>query len=398
MKRPDEMQSTATLCSSPSPLSARATPLPVGQLYFPSWDKYEATFRELFDRQYYTNHGPLVQRLEARLAEQLAVRHVICVTNATIGLLMAVEALGLRGKVIVPSFTFIATAQALSWTGLEPVFCDVDPISHQLDPVAVERLIDADVSAILAVNLWGDACDADSLQAIADRHGISLLFDSAHAMGCSVDGRPIGGSGELEVFSFHATKVFSSAEGGCISTNDDRLAARLRNIRSSYGAGAVVEVSRTSNGRMSEAQAAVGLLNLDELPQTLQRNRAIFLQYRAALHGIPGITLHEPRRVSASNHQYIVCKVDPASFGADRDELLEFLHARRIVARRYFHPGIHRSRPYVDELRQYVDALPVTDHLNQTLIQLPSGALVGDEDVTLIGALIAELQRTASGG
>ena len=397
MNRPDPMQATATRSNARSPLAARVAPLPVGQLYFPSWDKYEATFRELFDRQYYTNHGPLVQRLEARLAEQLAVRHVVCVTNATIGLLMAIEALQLRGKVIVPSFTFIATAQALSWTGVEPVFCDVDPISHQLDPVAVERLIDAEVSAILAVNLWGDACDAEALQAIADRHGISLFFDSAHAMGCSMDGRPIGGSGKLEVFSFHATKVFSSAEGGCITTNDDRLAARLRNIRSSYGAGGAVDVNRTSNGRMSEAQAAIGLLNLDELPQTLQRNRAIFLQYRAALRGIPGITLHEPKRVNASNHQYIVCQLDPPAFGADRDELLDYLHARRIIARRYFHPGIHRSTPYVDQLPQFVDALPVTDHLNQTLIQLPSGALVGDADVALIGGLIAELQRTKSG-
>ncbi len=391
------MQTTQPQMLAAPPIAARATALPVGQLYFPSWDRYEVAFRELFDRQYYTNHGPLVQRLESRLAEQLAVRHAICVTNATIGLLMAIEALDLRGKVIVPSFTFIATAQALSWTGLEPVFCEVDPVSHQLDPSAVEALIDPDVSAILAVNLWGDACDTEALQAIADRHGIKLFFDSAHAMGCSVDGRPIGGFGELEVFSFHATKVFSSAEGGCITTDDDRLAARLRNIRSSYGAGMPVEVVRTSNGRMSEAQAAIGLLNLDELPQTLQRNRDLFLQYRAGLDAIPGITLHQPKRVSASNHQYIVCQIESSVFGASRDAVLDHLQTHRIIARRYFYPGIHRSTPYVDELPRFVDALPVTDHLNQTLLQLPSGALVSDDDVALICALIAELRQSMNG-
>lgn len=387
-----------TLTANPTPITPRATPLPVGQLYFPGWEDYEATFRELFERQYYTNHGPLVQRLEARLAETMQVRHAICVTNATIGLVMAVEALQLRGKVIVPSFTFIASAQCLSWTGLEPVFCDVDPVTHQLDPVAVEKLIDPEVTGILAVNLWGDACDAEALQAVADRHGLQLFFDSAHAMGCSVGTRPIGGFGALEVFSFHATKVFSSAEGGCITTNDDALAARLRNIRSSYGAGKPVEVVKTSNGRMSEAQAAVGLLNLEQLPQSLARNRAIFGHYRDGLSDIPGLTLHQPRRVTTSNHQYIVCTIDAAAFGLSRDGLLQWLQANNIVARRYFYPGTHRSLPYVHTLPQYVDALPITDRLNEQLIQLPSGALVSDEDVALICRLIAAAPRRAPTG
>lgn len=378
-------------------LAPRPTPLPVGQLWFPDWDAYEATFRDLFDRQYYTNHGPLAQRLEARLAEMLQVRHVICVTNATIGLVMAVEALGLTGKVIVPSFTFIASAQCLSWTGITPVFCEVDPVTHQIDPAAAEALIDPEVSAILAVNLWGDACDTDALQAVADRHGIALFFDSAHAMGCRVDDRPVGGRGALEVFSFHATKVFSSAEGGCITTNDDALAARLRNIRSSYGAGKPVDVVKTSNGRMSEAQAAIGLLNLDKLPQALTRNREIHLRYRDGLAGIPGVTLYEPSRVSHSNHQYIVCTIDAAAYGLSRDGLLQWLQAHQIIARRYFTPGAHRSVPYVDTLPQYVDALPITDRLNEQLIQLPCGAMVSDEDVALICRLVAAAPRTAPG-
>jgi len=374
---------------------ALAQPLPVGQLYFPNWDRYEAAMRDIFDREYYTNHGPLVQRLEARLADRMKVRHVVCVTNATIGLVMACEALGLTGKVILPAFTFIATPQALSWSGLTPVFCDVDPATHQITAERIEPLIDTDVSAILAVNLWGDACPAAPLQALADRHGIKLFFDSAHSMGCEVGGVPVGNFGDVEVFSFHATKVFSSAEGGCLCTNDDALAARLRNIRSSYGAGAPVDVVKTSNGRMSEAQAAIGLMNLDDFDASLANNRMLFDRYRDGLRAVPGLTLYEPRHVSATNRQYVVCEIDETAFGLSRDLLLGLLRAENIVARRYFHPGAHRSIPYVNELPQYVDALPETDRLSARLMQLPSGALVSDAHIATICERIGAAQRSA---
>ncbi|MDP9045500.1 MAG: aminotransferase class I/II-fold pyridoxal phosphate-dependent enzyme [Pseudomonadota bacterium] len=371
-------------------------PLPVGQLYFPDWDRYEASMRDIFERQYYTNHGPLAQQLEARLAERLRVRHVICVTNATIGLIMACEALELTGKVILPSFTFIATPQALSWTRLTPVFCDVDPLTHQITADRIAPLIDAEVSAILAVNLWGDACPAAPLQALADRHGLKLFFDSAHSMGCEIGGVPVGNFGALEVFSFHATKAFSSAEGGCITTNDDALAAKLRNIRSSYGAGPAVSVVKTSNGRMSEAQAAIGLLNLDTFDTALGRNRASFARYRSRLAPVPGVTLYEPRHASKTNHQYVVLEIDEARFGLSRDALLGLLKAENIVARRYFYPGSHRSVPYLDELPQFVDSLPETDRLNARLIQLPSGALVSDADIDAIAERIATAQQRAA--
>jgi dTDP-4-amino-4,6-dideoxygalactose transaminase len=371
-------------------------PLPVGQLYFPSWQRYEAAFRDIFEREYYTNQGPLVQQLELRLAETLKVRHVVCVTNATIGLIMAIEALGIKGKVIVPAFTFIASAQALTWAGLEPVFCDIDPRSHQITPELVEPLIGDGVSAILAVNLWGDSCDPRAFEALAKRRGLRLLFDSAHSVGCHVGGVPVGNFGDMEVFSFHATKVFGTAEGGCISTNDDALAATLRNIRSSYGAGAPVEVVKTSNGRMSEAQAAVGLMNLDELPLSLDRNRAIFERYRAALSDTIGARMFRPKAVSQSNHQYVVCEIDEDAFGISRDQLLRVLKAENVVARRYFYPGIHRSVPYATQYPQYVDALPQTDRLNSRLIQFPTGALVTDTDIDAVCALVMSAQRHAN--
>ncbi len=187
--------------------------LPVGQLYFPDWDRYQTAMRGIFDRRYYTNHGPLVERLEGMLQEFLDVKHAICVTNATIGLMMAAEALDLSGKVLMPSFTFIASAQSLSWAGITPVFCDVNRRTHQIDIDKIERLLDDEVSGIMGVNLWGGACDPLSLERFSRSHNLRLYFDSAHAFGCEVGDRKIGGFGELEVFSFHATKILNATTG-----------------------------------------------------------------------------------------------------------------------------------------------------------------------------------------
>lgn len=372
-------------------------PLPVGQLYFPEWSAYEAAMRGIFERQYYTNQGPLTQQLEQVLQERLGVRHAICVTNATIGLLMAADALGLRGKVITPAFSFIATSQSLTWAGLEPLFCDVDPLTHQLDPARVEELLeDNDVGAILAVNLWGDVCAHDRLLQIAERRGVPLYYDSAHAFGCAVQGRSVGNFGDLEVFSFHATKVLSAAEGGCVCTNDDELAARLRNIRSSYGAGHPVHVSRTANGRMSEAQAAIALLSLDNFTQTLERNRDIFSAYRDALAGLPGLRLIEPQAVSVTNYQYVVCEIDAECFGLSRDELQAVLRAENVLARRYFYPGIHRCTPYDERYPQVSERLPVTEALCTKVLQLPIGQPIDVTGARRIGQIVRTAQEQAA--
>jgi dTDP-4-amino-4,6-dideoxygalactose transaminase len=362
--------------------------LPVGQLYFPQIERYEEAFRGIFTRQYYTNHGPLVQTLERRLAEYFGVKHVICVVNATIGLIMAAESLQLKGRVIVPAFTFIASAQALTWAGIEPVFCDIDRGTHQLTPETIDPLLTDGVCAILGVNLWGGSCDPENLQAFANQKRIKLFFDSAHAFGCRINNIPIGRFGAVEVFSFHATKVFSSAEGGCVTTNDDELAKRLRNIRSSYGAGPFTQVVRTSNGRMSEAQAAIALLNLENITEIINRNCQAFDIYKRHLMGIPGLKFVEPVNVSTSNCQYIVVEVDIDAFGLSRDKLLAILKAENIAARRYFYPGVHRSLPYSQDYPQYLNACPNTDWLNRRIFQLPSGAFVSSDDVELLCRLL----------
>lgn len=366
--------------------------IPVGQMYFPSWERYTEAMRGIFEREYYTNQGPLTDALEEKLQQFLGVKHAICVTNATIGLMMAAQALGLKGKVITPSFTFIATAQSLSWAGLEPVFCDVDRLTQQVTPEFIAPLLSPDTSAILAVNLWGGSCKPAELSAWAKQQGIPIFFDSAHAFGCRTEAGIIGSFGEMEVFSFHATKILSATEGGCVCTNDDTLAARLRNIRSSYGAGYPVEVVKTANGRMSEAQAAIALMSLEDFPKNRDNNARLFALYEHGLAAIPGIQLVPPANVTYSNYQYLVCRFDAAAFGLSRELFLQTLKAENVLARRYFHPGSHRCMPYRDQANI---VLPNTDELCETGFQLPIGALVSAPIVEQICALIRRIQQSA---
>lgn len=380
------VQRTFSLCGN-EPVFKQ--PVSVGQFYFPSWERYKDAMQGIFERHYYTNQGPLTQKLEQRLQTYLGVKHAVCVTNGMIGLMMAAEALELSGKVILPSFAFLASAQSLKWTGIEPVFCDVDPETHQIAIEQLDALVGADVSAIMGVNLWGGTCDLEALDSFASKRGLKLYFDSAHAFGCEANKKKIANFGQLEVFSFHSTNVLSATEGGCVCTNDDSVAAKLRNIRSSYGAGLPVSVVKTSNGRMSEAQAAIALMSLDDFPKNQQKNEILFKRYREQLSKVSGIKLVEPAHVSFSNYQYVVCEVDEVEFGLSRDDLISVLQAENVIAMRYFYPGIHNTIGFKEDFSASGRALSVTEQLSQTCIQLPVGALVDELSVGIICDIIS---------
>jgi len=370
--------------------------VPIGQLYFPSWERYEASMRGIFEREYYTNNGPLLTKLEGKLQEFFGIRNVVCVTNGTLGLMMAAEALELSGKVILPSFTFIASAQSLSWAGIEPVFCDVEPSTHQIAIDQLDELIDDQVSGIMGVNLWGGACDPERLERYAKDRGLKLYFDSAHAFGCETDGKKIGGFGSLEVFSFHATKILSATEGGCVCTNDDDLANRLRSIRPSYGGVAPTNVVKVANARMSEAQAAIALLSLEDFEVNQKNNEKLFCVYDEMLSSITGIKLIKPAGVTRSNYQYVVCEIDELNFGMSRDSLIEVLKAENVMARRYFYPGVHNSVGFRKSGFGYASSLPVTDYLCGACIQLPIGAMIDTQGVGAICEIIDKANRNAS--
>ncbi|HEX7488672.1 MAG TPA: aminotransferase class I/II-fold pyridoxal phosphate-dependent enzyme, partial [Anaeromyxobacteraceae bacterium] len=212
-----------------SPLFER--PLHVGQPNLGDREQLHRLLDGILDRRWLTNHGPLVTELEARLAKLMGVGHCIAMCNGTVALEIAIRALGLKGEVIVPSFTFVATAHALQWQEITPIFCDVDPRTHTLDPDRVERVISSRTSGILGVHVWGRPCDVEGLSEVARRHRLALLFDAAHAFGVSRRGRMIGNFGDCEVFSFHATKFFNTFEGGAITTDDDDIARRCRLMR-----------------------------------------------------------------------------------------------------------------------------------------------------------------------
>jgi dTDP-4-amino-4,6-dideoxygalactose transaminase len=372
-----------------------AADLPVGQLFFPSWKRYETAMRSIFERQYYTNHGPLVQKLEERLEAFLGTRHALTVSNATVGLYLVAKALGVQGKAMIPAFTFIATAQAMSWAGLDPVFCDVDPDTHHVSPLTADGAWESDVTAIVGVNLWGGSCDPSSLEAWAEDRGCHLLFDSAQAFGCTTEKGHIGQFGQAEVFSFHATKIVSSTEGGCISTDDDELAERIRNMRSNYGIRIDRPVPLTINARMSEAQAAVALMSLDDLASNRSHNERLRRTYRAGLAASPGFTVMEPPSVVTSNSQYLVCEVDPKQFGMSRDSLLSVLKSEGVAARRYVFPGAHRTAPYSTTHPQYREAFHSTDAVCAKVLQLPVGSLVTADDADRVSQLVRDAHAFA---
>jgi dTDP-4-amino-4,6-dideoxygalactose transaminase len=341
-------------------------------------------FNDLLDRRWLTNDGPYVLEFERAIAELLGVRNVVAMCNATVALEIAIRALGMTGEVIVPSFTFVATAHALQWQQITPVFCDVDRRTHNIDPGRVEELITPKTTGIIGVHLWGRPAAAAALGEIAARRKLQLLFDAAHAFGCTTGGRMIGALGDAEVFSFHATKFLNSGEGGAVTTDDDELASRMRLMRNFGFAGYDQVVYVGTNGKMSELSAAMGLTSLDAMDEFIAVNRANHAAYAEALDGIPGVTLLRYDDRERSNHQYVVVEVEEAESGLSRDELQQVLQAEQVMARRYFYPGAHRMEPYRSYFPQAGLVLPETERLTRRVLTLPTGTAVDGKIVRRI--------------
>lgn len=339
---------------------------------------------EMLERRWLTNQGPLVLEFERTIARLLGVRNAIAVCNATLGLQVAAKACGLTGEVIVPSFTFVATAHALNWIGLEPVFAEVDPLRHTIDPEQIEKLITPRTSAIVATHLWGNACPVDRIAQIAHRHHLQVIYDAAHAFGCSHQGRMIGSFGRAEVFSFHATKFINSFEGGAITTNDDELAWKMRRMMSFGFQNLDQVISAGTNAKMSEVSGAMGLSSLSRMAEITAANRLNYEAYALRLAGLAGIRLMPFDESETRNYQYVIAEVHGK--GLTRDELLEVLWAEGIKARRYFYPGCHRMEPYISQARAY--SLPVTERLSDAVLALPTGTVVTPTEIAEVCSII----------
>ncbi|BAY92027.1 MULTISPECIES: aminotransferase class I/II-fold pyridoxal phosphate-dependent enzyme [unclassified Tolypothrix] len=343
---------------------------------------------DMLDRRWFSNNGPFVQELEQRIADLLGVKHCIAMCNGTVALEIAIRAAEFKGEVIVPSFTFVATAHALQWQEITPVFCDIDPQTHTINPWRVEAMITPRTTGIIGVHLWGQPCNVEALEEIALKHHLKLMFDASHAFSCSYKGRMIGNFGDAEVFSFHATKFFNTFEGGAVVTNNDELANKIR-LMKNFGFAGYDNVTYIGiNGKMNEVSAAMGLTSLESIEEFTAINYRNYKHYQAELTDIPGISLFTFNQSECCNYQYIVLEINEEETKISRNQLLKILHAENVIARRYFYPGCHRMEPYRSYFPHAGLLLPETEKLSQRVMILPTGTNITENHIHSICEII----------
>ena len=364
-------------------------PLHVGAPNIGDRDRLRERFDDILDRKVLSNGGPYVREFERRVADLVGVRHCIATANGTLALEIAIRAMGLAGEVIMPSFTFVATAHALQWQEITPVFCDIDPETCNVNPARVSEMITPRTSGIIGVHLWGRPCNTQALVEIARERGLRLLYDASHAFGCSHRGRMIGSFGDAEVFSFHATKFINTFEGGAILTKSDELAEKARLMRN-FGFVSYDKVEHVgTNGKMNEMSGAMGLTSLESMGRFVEANRANYAAYRRGLDAVPGLRVLGHDESEACNYQYVIVNVEESEAGLDRDRLVQVLTAEGVLARRYFHPGCHRMEPYRSYFPHASLLLPETERRSARVFSLPTGTAVDEAQVARICGLLS---------
>jgi dTDP-4-amino-4,6-dideoxygalactose transaminase len=367
-----------------------ASPLHVGRPNVGNRDRFLARAAAMLDSGWLSNNGPMARELETRIAAFLGVRHCVAMCNGTIALEIATRALGLKGEVIVPSYTFVATAHALQWQEITPIFADIDPVTHTLDPDAVRRMITPRTTGIVGVHLWGRPAPTSDLAAIAREHGLRLMYDASHGFGCSNRGTLLGNFGECEVFSFHATKFFNTFEGGAVVTNDDALAEKMRLMRNFGFVDYDKVIYPGTNGKMTEVAAAMGLTNLEQFDAFVAINRRNYECYRREIASIPGLAVLPYDTAERNNFQYVVLEVSP-EYGISRDRLVQALHAENVLARKYFWPGCHNMEPYRSCYPHAGLVLPRTKEVAERVVVLPTGTAVRVEAIRGITSILRAL-------
>ncbi|MEW7994632.1 MAG: aminotransferase class I/II-fold pyridoxal phosphate-dependent enzyme [Candidatus Thiodiazotropha endolucinida] len=365
-------------------------PLHVGRPSIGDRELFLRFTNEILDRQWLTNNGPVVRELEGRIADYHDVSHCVAMCSGTVALEIAIRALQLKGEVIVPSYTFIATAHALHWQAITPIFADIDPHTHNLDPAAVRRMITPRTTGIIGVHLWGRIAAVEALQSIADEYQLKLMFDAAHAFGCTRAGTKVGNFGSCEVLSFHATKFFHTFEGGAVLTNDDELAETMRLMRNFGFSGVDNVIHPGTNGKMTEIAAAMGLTNIQSIDKVIDHNRGVYQAYSEALADVATVDLLAYDEEESNNYQYVVVEVTDNS-PVTRDQIVDALQAENVLARRYFWPCCHRKKPYSDLYPNAGSFLLNSERVSERVIVLPAGLEMDDEKVDAVASIISVL-------
>ena len=356
----------------------------------PSFEEYCEEIKELWDSRWLTNMGVKHQKLQAELETYMDVPHVTLFTNGHIALETVIEAMAFPAgsEVITTPFTFASTTHAIARNGLIPVFCDVNPADYTMDVSKIEALITEKTVAIVPVHVYGNMCDDDGIAEIAKKHGLKVIYDAAHAFGASYKGRNAGALGDASMFSFHATKVFNTIEGGAVCFHDDALVAKLNDWKN-FGQHTPEEVIYAAgNGKMSEFQAAMGLCNLRHLADEIAKRGIAVKRYRERLEGVPGIKLAPVQEDVVPNYAYFPVVFDGYKY--DRNQVFAMLNAEGIVARKYFYPLTNGFACYEQLPTAGEDKTPVAKHIAQRVLTLPLFADLSVEDVDRICDIILE--------
>jgi dTDP-4-amino-4,6-dideoxygalactose transaminase len=362
----------------------------VTQPYLPPLEEFQPYLEQIWENKWLTNCGPFHQQFERTLAEYLGVEHLALFANGTLALVTALQALRITGEVITTPFSFVATAHSLLWNGIKPVFVDIDPETLNLDPDRIEAAITPQTTAILPVHVYGNPCNVERIQEIADRYGLKVIYDAAHAFSVSYKEQSILKHGDFSVLSFHATKVFNTFEGGAIVCPDAKSKKRIDDLKNFGFADEVTVVAPGINGKMNEVQAAFGLLQLKHFDKAIERRREIDLQYRTGLEGVPGVRFMQLPLDTKYNYAYFRILVEK-EYPLSRDELYEKLRRHNIYARRYFYPLISEFPMYRGLPSASRAGLPVAWNAAEQVICLPIYPALETKEVNTVIELISSV-------
>lgn len=359
-------------------------PITVTSPLLPNLDEFHEMLKQIWDSKWITNNGSFHKELEKQLAEYLGVPYVSLFTNGTLPLITALQALRINGEVITTPYSFVATTHALWWNGIKPVFVDIDPSTGNLDPDKIETAITPRTTAIMPVHVYGKPCDTACIKEIADKYGLKVIYDAAHAFGVRVNGDSILNAGDISTLSFHATKVYNTIEGGAMVMHDVETKKRIDYLKNFGFAGETTVVAPGINSKMDEMRAAYGLLNLRQVDAAIEARHQVAIQYRETLRNVDGISFFEDMPGVRHNYSYFPIFVDAEKYGMTRDELYEKMKAAGVYGRRYFYPLISEFSTYRGLESAHPNNLPNAHKMANSVICLPMHHGLSNGDIQRI--------------
>lgn len=350
----------------------------------PDLDEFNSLLKEIWDSKWVTNNGRFHKQLERELADYLGVPYISLFTNGTLPLLTALQALRITGEVITTPYSFVATTHCIWWSGCKPVFVDIDPRTGNLDPDKIESAITSRTTAIMPVHVYGKPCDTERIQAIADKYGLKVIYDAAHAFGVRVNGESILKAGDMSTLSFHATKVYNTLEGGALVMHDAKMKQRVDYLKNFGFAGETEVIAPGINSKMDEVRAAYGILNLRQVDACIEARHQVAIRYREALRGVEGITFFDDMPGVRHNYSYFPIFVDAERYGETRDSLYFRMQEHGVFGRRYFYPLISEFASYrgLDSARP--ENLPEAHRIADSVICLPIHHELSSDNLNLI--------------